>query len=61
MPTKYEIPQEVVAEAIVNAVVHLDYASKASVQYILDLLLSIITVSLRTVEIVEALPELKFE
>lgn len=30
-PTKYEIPQEVVAEAIVNAVVHRDYTSNGSV------------------------------
>ena len=35
VPTKYEIPQEVVAEAIVNAVVHRDYTSKASVQVML--------------------------
>ncbi|NTV26491.1 MAG: DUF4062 domain-containing protein [Chlorobiaceae bacterium] len=34
-PTKYEIPQEVVSEAIVNAVVHRDYTSKASVQVML--------------------------
>lgn len=34
-PTKYEIPQEVVAEAIVNAVVHRDYTSNASVQVML--------------------------
>jgi len=32
---KYEIPQEVVAEAIVNAVVHRDYTSNASVQVML--------------------------
>jgi predicted helicase len=30
-------------------------------RYILDLLLSIINLSVKTVEIVEALPELKFE
>ena len=35
VPTKYEIPQEVIAEAIVNAVVHRDYTSKASVQVML--------------------------
>ena len=35
VPTKYEIPQEVVAEAIVNAVVHRDYTSNASVQVML--------------------------
>jgi len=34
-PTKYEIPQEVVAEAIVNVVVHRDYTSNASVQVML--------------------------
>jgi len=34
-PTEYEIPQEVVAEAIVNAVVHRDYTSNASVQVML--------------------------
>ncbi|SDB07996.1 protein of unknown function [Desulfonatronum thiosulfatophilum] len=34
-PTKYEIPQEVVAEAIVNAVVHRDYTSNGSVQVML--------------------------
>jgi predicted HTH transcriptional regulator len=34
-PTAYEIPQEVVAEAIVNAVVHRDYTSNASVQVML--------------------------
>src|SRR5688572_4519008 len=31
-PVTYEIPREVVAEAIVNAVAHRDYASHASVQ-----------------------------
>jgi predicted HTH transcriptional regulator len=35
VPTKYEIPQEVVAEAIINAVVHRDYTSNASVQVML--------------------------
>ncbi len=35
VPTKYEIPQEVVAEAIVNAIVHRDYTSNASVQVML--------------------------
>ena len=35
VPTKYEIPQEVVAEAIVNAVAHRDYTSNASVQVML--------------------------
>jgi hypothetical protein len=30
VPTKYEIPQEVVAEAIVNAVVHRDYTSNGA-------------------------------
>lgn len=34
-PTAYEIPQEVVSEAIVNAVVHRDYTSKMSVQVML--------------------------
>ncbi len=34
-PTAYEIPQEVVAEAIVNAVCHRDYTSDASVQVML--------------------------
>ena len=34
-PTAYEIPQEVVAEAIVNAVCHRDYTSNASVQVML--------------------------
>ena len=34
-PTEYEIPQDVVAEAIVNAVVHRDYTSNASVQVML--------------------------
>ncbi len=35
VPTAYEIPQEVVAEAIVNAVCHRDYTSNASVQVML--------------------------
>lgn len=35
VPTKYEFPQEVVAEALVNAVVHRDYTSNASVQVML--------------------------
>ncbi len=35
VPTAYEIPQEVVAEAIVNAVCHRDYTSQASVQVML--------------------------
>lgn len=35
VPTAYEIPQEVVVEAIVNAIVHRDYTSKASVQVML--------------------------
>ena len=34
-PVAYEIPQEVVAEAIVNAVAHRDYASNGSVQVML--------------------------
>jgi len=34
-PTAYEIPREVVAEAIVNAVCHRDYTSNASVQVML--------------------------
>lgn len=34
-PVAYEIPREVVAEAIVNAVAHRDYASKGSVQVML--------------------------
>ena len=34
-PTAYEIPQEVVAEAIVNAVCHRDYTGNASVQVML--------------------------
>jgi len=34
-PTVYEIPREVVAEAIVNAVSHRDYASHGSVQVML--------------------------
>jgi len=32
---RYEIPREVVAEAIVNAVAHRDYTSKGSVQVML--------------------------
>jgi predicted HTH transcriptional regulator len=32
---EYEIPRDAVAEAIVNAVVHRDYASNASVQVML--------------------------
>ncbi len=35
VPTAYEIPQEVVVEAIVNAVCHRDYTSSASVQVML--------------------------
>jgi predicted HTH transcriptional regulator len=35
VPTAYEIPQEVVAEAIVNAVCHRDYTSNASIQVML--------------------------
>lgn len=35
VPTAYEIPQEVVTEAIVNAIAHRDYASNASVQVML--------------------------
>jgi len=35
VPTAYEIPQEAVAEAIVNAVCHRDYTSNASVQVML--------------------------
>lgn len=35
VPTAYEIPQEVVAEAIVNAICHRDYTSNASVQVML--------------------------
>ena len=35
VPTVYEIPQEVVAEAIVNAVCHRDYTSNAGVQVML--------------------------
>lgn len=35
VPTSYEIPQEVVSEAIVNAVCHRDYTSNASVQVML--------------------------
>ena len=31
-PVEYELPKEAVAEAIVNAVAHRDYASNASVQ-----------------------------
>ncbi|UUX93144.1 ATP-binding protein [Methanoplanus endosymbiosus] len=34
-PVRYEIPKEVVAEAIVNAVAHRDYASNGSVQVML--------------------------
>jgi len=34
-PVKYEIPQEVVTEAIVNAVAHRDYTSNGSVQVML--------------------------
>jgi ATP-dependent DNA helicase RecG len=34
-PVTYEIPREVVAEAIVNAVAHRDYASRGSVQVML--------------------------
>lgn len=34
-PVAYELPQEVVAEAIVNAVAHRDYARSASVQVML--------------------------
>ena len=34
-PVEYEIPREVVAEAIVNAVAHRDYTSNGSVQVIL--------------------------
>src|SRR5690606_4481789 len=32
MPGSYEIPKEVVAEAIVNSIAHRDYTSNASVQ-----------------------------
>ena len=35
VPTAYEIPQEVVAEAVVNAVCHRDYTGNASVQVML--------------------------
>jgi len=35
VPIKYEIPREVVTEAIVNAVVHRDYTTNASVQVML--------------------------
>jgi hypothetical protein len=34
-PVEYEIPQEVIAEAIVNAVAHRDYTSSGSVQVML--------------------------
>jgi ATP-dependent DNA helicase RecG len=34
-PVQYEIPQEVIAEAIVNAIAHRDYTSKAGVQVML--------------------------
>jgi len=34
-PVEYDIPQEVVAEGIVNAVAHRDYTSKASVEIML--------------------------
>lgn len=34
-PVSYELPREVVAEAIVNAIAHRDYASNASVQVML--------------------------
>lgn len=30
-PREYDIPEEVVAEAIINAIVHRDYSSSASV------------------------------
>ena len=35
VPTAYEIPQDVVSEAIVNAICHRDYTSNASVQVML--------------------------
>src|SRR5207249_3603673 len=35
VPVDYELPREAVAEAIVNAVAHRDYASNASVQVML--------------------------
>ncbi|MCG2761383.1 MAG: hypothetical protein L6407_09245 [Candidatus Delongbacteria bacterium] len=35
VPTKYEIPREVVKEAIVNAVAHRNYNSNSSVQVML--------------------------
>ncbi|MCC5925588.1 MAG: DUF4062 domain-containing protein [Bacteroidetes bacterium] len=35
VPTSYEIPQEVVSEAIVNAICHRDYTSNGSVQVML--------------------------
>lgn len=35
VPVKYEIPREVIAEAIVNAVAHRDYTSNGSVQVML--------------------------
>ena len=34
-PVEYEIPREVIAEAIVNAVAHRDYTSNATVQVML--------------------------
>ena len=34
-PMKYEVPQEAVGEAIINAIAHRDYASNASVQVML--------------------------
>ena len=34
-PVRYEIPKEVVTEAIINAIAHRDYTSKASVQVML--------------------------
>jgi len=35
VPVEYELPRDAVAEAIVNAVAHRDYASNASVQVML--------------------------